>query len=81
MDSLNIVNLFPYSQLWRIGKEPYHSNKCTIIFSIIVIGILSFVIVERVISVFQKNTPTATSHVDFEARPPLTVISTDQNNN
>ena len=34
---LKVLNLFPYPHLWRIGKEPYHNDKCTIITSILII--------------------------------------------
>lgn len=44
------VNLFPYTMLWRIGNEPYHSHKCSVIVTVIIVLIIVVVLVERLIT-------------------------------
>jgi hypothetical protein len=40
-DILEVFNLFPYSQLWRVSKEPEHNSRCSIITSIILIAVIA----------------------------------------
>ena len=78
MNILESVNLFPYSQLWRLGQQPHHSNKCGVLLSILIVLILGYVLIERSITVFQMNNLTAKSEVIVQAEPIETVISTHQ---
>jgi hypothetical protein len=58
-DVLYAFNLFPYTQLWRIGREPEHNNKCSIIASILILLIIGSLFVAMLITVFQMNTITS----------------------
>ena len=33
-------NLFPYTQLWRIGNDHYHSDKCSFCISMFIVIII-----------------------------------------
>ena len=76
---LEIFNLFPYTHLWRISREPQHSNKCSIIISILIIIAIGAVFIQRLVLVFQMQTMHATSQTIISQSPPLTTISTYQN--
>ena len=76
---LEVFNLFPYSHLWRMSREPQHSNKCSIIFSIVIILVIGIVFVQRLVLVFDMQTMQATSETIIDQSPPLTTISTYQN--
>ena len=73
-------SLYPYTQLWRIGNDHYHSNKCSLSVSIIIIAIISGILIERLVAVFKSETITATSYVRLETQHPQTTLSTFQNN-
>ena len=76
---LKVFNLFPYPHLWRIGKEPYHSDKCTIIISILIILGIGTMFVEKFISVIRQNELAFTSKTIIDSSPPLTTIHTYDN--
>ena len=60
-DLLRICNLFPYPHLWRVGKEQYHSDKCSIIMSILVILGIMALFIQRVITVYRMERVVATT--------------------
>ena len=51
---LYIFNLFPYAHLWRINKGHHHSNKCSIIISILILIAISAVFLQRLAIIFKK---------------------------
>ena len=52
-DVLYAFNLFPYTQLWRIGREPEYNNKCSIIASLIILATIGALFVYMLYTVFQ----------------------------
>ena len=74
---LEPFNLFPYSQLWRVKREPEHHNKCSIITSIILILAIGALFVQRLVVVFSKDTMTSTSQTIISQTPPLTTLTTN----
>ena len=51
---LGAINLFPYTLLWRIGHEPYHSHKCNICITIAILLIIGAILIERLVSVLAR---------------------------
>lgn len=77
-DFLRICNLFPYPHLWRVGKEPYHSDKCSIIISVILLLGIGAMFVQRLVTVYKMESITATSQTLIDDSPPLTKVNTFQ---
>ena len=77
-DFLRICNLFPYPHLWRVGKEPYHSDKCSIIISVILLLGIGALFVQRLVTVYKMESITATSQTLIDDSPPLTKVNTYQ---
>jgi hypothetical protein len=73
---LEPFNLFPYTHLWRVKREPEHHNKCAIITSLILIIAIGALFIQRLVVVFQKDTMTATSQTVVDQTPPVTTLTT-----
>ena len=71
-DILYPLNLFPYTQLWRIGREPEHNNRCSILASVFIILIIGALLINMLIAVFQMNTITSKAQTTVSQSPPLT---------
>lgn len=56
-----MINFFPYTQLWRINKEPVSNNKCTTIASILVILAIGGLFVSRIKVAFDQTEVTYNS--------------------
>ena len=78
---LQNFNLFPYTQLWRIGKKSQHNNFCGVLVSIFIILGIGGLFIAKFINVIQKDSLTVTSTVDINPSPPSTSITTHQHNN
>ena len=77
-DFLNTFNLFPYTQLWRIGKEPKHNNKCSTIISILILLAIGAILVNILVTVFKMNSIIVSSQTIVSETPPLTSVTTRQ---
>ena len=75
---LKMFNLFPYPHLWRIGKEEFHSDKCSIIMSIFIMLAVGAIFSQKIVSVLQKNQVIATTETLVTDSPPLTLVKTSQ---
>lgn len=75
---LNSLNLFPYTSFFRINgnQELYHN--CGLIASIIIIVILLLILIFQFIDVFSKSTIIFTTETSVALEPPLTTVSTSQ---
>lgn len=71
-----MVNLFPYSQLWRIGDEPYSNNKCSVYLSFVILLAVAGLIAQSMVKVLNRSTMTATVHTEYHSFPLKSTIST-----
>ena len=75
---LYVLNLFPYTQLWRIGNRSQHNNKCSLIFSILVFLLVGALTIWVLIRVFSRNELTVVNHTIAHASPPKKIVNTHQ---
>lgn len=74
--TLQKMNLFPYSQLWRIRNEPTSSNNCSVCLSLLIILGIGALLITQLILVFKMETITSSSQVLVDDFPPKTEVST-----
>ena len=77
---LSSLSMFPYSAFWRIDGQGFMKNSCGGIATILAILILIVLSILKLNEVFKMTTIIATSSSTMSLEPPMTNVSTTQNN-
>lgn len=75
------MDLFPYSQLWRINRAPTNSNKCGVIASILIFMVIGGLLVNQLLIAFSRTAMTYTTEVVIDDFPVKSTVSTNLNVN
>ena len=78
--ALSALNLFPYTQFWRVSTSPQHNNKCSILVSVLVFLFIGVIFITEFIKVFSRTTIISASSTIISPEPPLTTLVTSQTN-
>jgi len=77
---LESINLFPYKEMWRVKAHTEISHSTAGITSLLLILVLLLIAIIKMVEVFSMTTVTISTQTNIELIPPLTILSTFQDN-
>ncbi len=76
---LKNINFFPYTQFLRVNSKEKIDHNCGGIASIIILAIIIFLFTNKMIDALTKKTVFINSQTSVGLEPPMTSITTYQN--